>query len=134
MQIRNTVYPCRVEDTAGVAVPEVQQLWVTPGLTSKRLNPVKINSIESELRRCSVVIVDGVSVVKDRFRVPNSKFPFYYHDRTSHEVRISISLSFTGLSTSGTEPGVTHNWHPSRAFHSHRIFDTMRMSVSSRLR
>ena len=77
MQIRNTVYPCRIFDTAGVAVPEVQQLWVTPGLTSKRFNPVKINSIESELRRCSVVIGDGVSVVKDRFRVPNSKFPFY---------------------------------------------------------
>ena len=41
---------------------------------------------------------------------------------------MSMSLSFTGLSTSGTEPGVTHNWCPSGAFHPHRIFDTMMVS------
>ena len=74
MQIRNTVYPCRVEDTAGVAVPEVQQLWVTPGLTSKRFNPVKINSIESELRRCSVVIVDIGGVVRGYRPISGSQF------------------------------------------------------------
>ena len=29
------MYPSRVEDTAGVAVPKVQQSWVTPSLTSE---------------------------------------------------------------------------------------------------
>ena len=67
-----SVQPHRVEDTAGVAVPKVQQLWVTPGLTSERFNPVKINKLESELRRCSVVIVDICGVVIDRFQVSNS--------------------------------------------------------------
>ena len=133
MYLRNIEDPCRVEDSTGVAVPQVQQLWVTPGLTSERFNPVKDSKLEYELRRCSVVIVDAVGVVIERFwfLIPYSFF--CYHDRTSHEVRTSISLSFTGLSTSGTEPGVTHNWRPSGAFHSHRIFDTMRMSESCRL-
>ena len=39
-----------------------------------------------------------------------------------------IVLFFTGLSTSGTEPGVTHNRRVSDALHHHRIFDTMMMS------
>ena len=40
-----------------------------------------------------------------------------------------IVLFFTGLSTSGTEPGVTHNRRVSDALHHHRISDTMMMSA-----
>ena len=69
---RQNMYLCRVEDTAEVAVPEVQQSWVTPGLTSERFNLVNVSKLEHELRRCSVVIIDAVDVAIDRFKVSNS--------------------------------------------------------------
>ena len=46
---------CRVVDTAVVAVPEVQRLWVTPGSTSERFNPVNdcgVDNRASEMLGC----------------------------------------------------------------------------------
>ena len=37
----------RVVDTAVPAVPEVQQSWVTPGLTSERFNLVKFSTLDT---------------------------------------------------------------------------------------
>ena len=37
----------RVVDTAVAAVPEVQQSWVTPGLTSERFNLVKFSTLDA---------------------------------------------------------------------------------------
>ena len=37
----------RVVDTAVAAVPEVQQSWVTPGLTSERFNLVKFSTLDT---------------------------------------------------------------------------------------
>ena len=76
-----------------------------------------------ELRRCSVVITKRDA---DIYTVDSH---IHYHNRTSTRFVHIVSLTFTGLSTSGTEPGVTHNRRVSDALHHHRIFDTMMMST-----
>ena len=93
----------RVVDTAVVAVPEVQLLWVTPGSVPEVLNPVKKSTIMWANLGGSVVIenvgIHGIYI----------GIPLCYHNRASPKLDGYLSSSVPTLSISDAERGVYHD-------------------------
>ena len=115
----------RVVDTAAVAVPEVQLLWVTPRSASERLN------VGTELLRYLSSFGDARLWSHRWMQIYIPWIPIFII--TTDPLRGSRCwvASFPTLSVSDAERRVYHNRRVSDAHNPHRIFGTMWMLVRS---
>ena len=113
----------RVVDTAVVAVPEVQLLWVTPRSASERLN------VGTELLRYLSSFGDARLWSHRWMQIYIPWIPIFII--TTDPLRGSRCwvASFPTLSVSDAERRVYHNRRVSDALHHHRISDTMMNST-----